>query len=152
MERRTPAGRTPPNGDLDVDWVPRPKQDIDHPFFDLTREHERLKRALARTEQERVSYVRSKDSLIPAFRKSEWPVRNPIRNDAQIGDVLAGNVELRANCRCGHSATVDPAVLADKFDAKLMLYLIEDRVRCTQCGRYGSFSLHYPRASPLNYR
>lgn len=73
-----------------------------------------------------------------------WPTRRPMRFDARVGDVLAGNVRLRATCACGHSAHVDPEALRRRFPPTEMLKHVERYVRCRQCGRYGTASLEDP--------
>jgi hypothetical protein len=110
-------------GGPDAEWIPRPRKDIDYDFHDLPAEAERIRRKLSRT---------------------SWPARRPTQQQAQIGDVLAGNVELHAGCACGHYAKVEPAVLAAKYAPSTRIEDIRRRVRCTQCRRYGTATMAYP--------
>jgi hypothetical protein len=114
----------------DDDWIPGPKQDIDYPTLGpMPRERPRGKgRAFDRGR---------------LLDPRAWPVRRPTLAQARIGDVIAGNLELRATCRCGHSAIVESAALA-KFDRNQPLRDILDKVRCTQCRRYGKVAVNYP--------
>lgn len=113
----------------DADWIPRPRQDIDYVYFDLPLEAERIRHKLER-----------KGRRPPP---AQWPSRRPTPQQAQIGDVLAGNVELRATCVCGHSAKVVPALLS-KFGPYTRIADIRRKVRCTQCRRYGTLNMVHP--------
>ncbi len=134
MPRRIHGERFDPTGRYDADWLPRPRKDIDYPFFDLPAEAERIKREIDGPA------VRSRRP----FRKAEWPTRRPTPGQAQIGDVLAGNIALRATCACGHSAVVDPALLSAKYDATTRIDDIGSKLRCTQCRRYGAVAIAWP--------
>ncbi len=119
----------------DADWLPRPRKDIDY-YSDLSAEADRIKRKLDRTE-------------IPTrhFKRAEWPRRKPTLSQARVGDALAGNIELRATCLCGHSAAVDVSVIAAKFNASTRIVDIKRKARCTQCRRYGALTVSYPEQS-----
>ncbi len=129
MSRRNWLGT---GGQLDVDWLPRPRKDIDY-YSDLSAEADRIKRRLDRTE------IRPRP-----FRRADWPKRKPTLSQARVGDALAGNIELRAACSCGHSAAVDVSVIAAKFDASTRIVDIKRKARCTQCRRYGALTVSYP--------
>jgi hypothetical protein len=139
--------------DRPEDAFPHPRQDIDYLAAGIE-----LPRGVSRRSfenQVKLLQLRAQRAKLdqPArFDRDAWPVRNPTLAQAQVGDVLAGNLELRANCRCGHSAVVDPRVLAAKFDSRDSLRRIMDKVRCTQCRRYGAVALYYPNAPELNRR
>lgn len=75
-----------------------------------------------------------------------WPKRKPPRFDARVGDVLAGNIVLRVSCRCGHSDVINPEELRRRFEPIERLKRLEERFRCSQCGRYGHMSLEFPPA------
>lgn len=133
MPRRVDAGRLDITGRWDADWVPRPNKDIDY-YSDLSAEADRIKHKLDRIDARPGQ----------PFRRAEWPTRQPKLYQAQVGDVLAGNIELRATCKCGHSAVVDRSVLGAKFDPRTRIIDIRRKVRCTQCQRYGGLSMSYP--------
>lgn len=75
-----------------------------------------------------------------------WPRRKPARFHARVGDVLAGNIVLRISCRCGHSDVIDPEKLRRRFEPIERLKDLEQRFRCSQCGRYGHMSVEFPPA------
>ena len=63
-----------------------------------------------------------------------WPSRKPAVFDARVGDVLTGNVELRATCVCGHSALVPADELRRRHEPTEHLKRL--RFVCSQCQRF----------------
>jgi hypothetical protein len=127
-----------------ADWVPGPSQDFK--YFD---------RSGGAKEPPRGSLVRARGprTVVPVrapkqgpvlWGDAPWPKRRPSRADARVGDVLVGNVVLRGNCACGHSAIVDAEELRARFDPAMPVRDLGDRFRCQQCGRYAAASVGYP--------
>jgi hypothetical protein len=59
-----------------------------------------------------------------------------------VGDVLAGNIELRGSCACGHSASVNPEESRRRSALTERVKYIS--FRCQQGQRYGSVSIQHP--------
>jgi hypothetical protein len=129
MRRRDPA-----------DFIPRPNKDVDYPYFGA-----RMPPELPRSRTQRPALpFRAPKRLHAAdapltWGGEPWPERRPARFDARVGDVLAGNLELRATCRCGHSAIVEPEELRRRFEptdkvGRVTFY-------CRQCCHRGSLEI-----------
>lgn len=83
----------------------------------------------------------------PTWGGEPWPRRRPSLEEARVGDVVVGNVELRANCACGHSKLVDAGALRGRHEPTQMLRHL--RFRCRQCRRTATLghgiSMHAPK-------
>lgn len=134
MPRRTHGGALGVPGRPDGDWLPRPRKDMDYDYVDLRDTADRIRRRIDLPEG---------PGRRP-FREANWPKRRPALSQAQIGDIFAGNIALRATCACGHSAPVDPLIVAAKFAITTRIIDIQRRARCTQCRRYGRLSVTWP--------
>lgn len=102
---------------------PRPNKDVGYFYYGAVREPPRGSAGRPR--------------YLPAARPltwggEPWPRRQPSLEDARVGDVIAGNIELRASCSCGHSTVIGTEVLRARHEPTQMLRYLA--FRCRQCG------------------
>lgn len=124
--------RYPPfGGENPINAVPRPNKDVPYLYF-----------GPARLEPPRGSRVGTSSYRAPKrlysggpllWGDKPWPKRRPSAEDARVGDVIMGNVELRATCSCGHSKLVSTEELRVRAEPIQMLRSL--RFRCQQCRR-----------------
>jgi hypothetical protein len=107
--------------------IPKPNKDVPYMYFGAGRE-------LPRGARRRPRFMSTARPV--SGSGSPWPKRRPSAEDVRVGDVIVGNVELRANCPCGHSKIVDAGTLRARREPTEMIRRL--RFRCGQCRRFAT--------------